>query len=134
LAAALRARGAQTVHVAACDVGDGGALAQVLDAIAGAHPLTGVFHLAGVLDDGVVSELTGERLRRVLHPKVAGAWHLHELSKDQDVPVFVLFSSLAGVMGSPGQANYAAANTFLDALAAHRRRQGLCGQALAWGL
>ena len=134
LQASLRSLGAQTVDVAACDVGDRGELAQVLDAIANAHPLTGVFHLAGVLDDGVVSELTGERLQRVLHPKVAGAWHLHELSKDKDVPVFVLFSSLAGVMGAPGQANYAAANTFLDALAAHRRSQGLSGQALAWGL
>ena len=134
LQASLRSLGAETVIVTACDVGERGELAKVLDAIACDHPLTGVFHLAGVLDDVVVSELTAERLQRVLRPKVDGAWHLHELTKSKDVSVFVLFSSVAGVMGGPGQANYAAANTFLDALAAHRRKEGLSGQSLAWGL
>ena len=134
LVAALRSLGAETVSVVACDVGERAELSKVLDAIGCEHPLTGVFHLAGVLDDGVVSELTAERLQRVMRPKVEGAWHLHELTKRKEVSAFVLFSSAAGVMGSPGQANYAAANTFLDALAAHRRKQGLSGQSLAWGL
>ena len=104
LQASLRSLGAETVIVPACDVGERGELAKVLDSIASEHPLTGVFHLAGVLDDGIVSELTAERLRRVLRPKVEGAWHLHELTKSKDVSAFVLFSSVAGVMGGPGQA------------------------------
>jgi NAD(P)-dependent dehydrogenase (short-subunit alcohol dehydrogenase family) len=134
LKGSLRSLGAETVAIAACDVGEREEVAKVLDAIASAHPLTAVFHLAGVLDDGVVSELTAQRLCRVLRPKVDGAWHLHELTRGKELSAFVLFSSVAGVLGSPGQANYAAANSFLDALAAHRRREGLAGQSLAWGL
>ncbi|MCP4918269.1 MAG: SDR family NAD(P)-dependent oxidoreductase, partial [Proteobacteria bacterium] len=120
LVAELASLGAKTVTVAACDVSDRNAVSAVLDVIPTDHPLTGVFHLAGVLDDGVVTELTAERVARVLAPKVDGAWHLHTLTAAHNLSAFVLFSSAAGVMGGPGQANYAAANTFLDALAASR--------------
>ena len=134
LVAALRELGAETVSVVACDAADRAALGAVIAAIPAERGLTGVYHLAGVLDDGVVTELTADRLERVLKPKVDGAWNLHELTRDHDLCAFVLFSSAAGVMGSPGQANYAAANAFLDALISHRRKQGLAGISLAWGL
>ncbi|WP_245674512.1 type I polyketide synthase [Herbidospora cretacea] len=123
----LTALGA-AVTIAACDVADRAALADLL----ARHPVDGVIHTAGVLDDAVIANLTGEQLDRVLRPKLEGARNLHELAGD--VRLFVLFSSLAGVMGAVGQANYAAANAALDALAEHRRAQGLPALSLAWGL
>ena len=133
LVAALQALGAQTVQVVSCDVSDRGSVRSVLSSIPAERRLTGVFHLAGVLDDGIVSALTGERLERVLRPKLDGAYHLHELTAEQDLAAFVLFSSVAG-LGGAGQANYAAASVFLDALAAERRHRGLAGLSLMWGL
>ncbi|XCX49649.1 SDR family NAD(P)-dependent oxidoreductase [Streptomyces phytohabitans] len=133
LAAELEALGAG-VTVAACDTADAEAVAGLLGAIPEAHPLTGVFHTAGVLDDAALSSLTPERLAAVMRPKVDAAHHLHRLTRDLDLAAFVMFSSVAGAIGNAGQANYAAANTYLDGIAAHRRGLGLPGLALAWGL
>ncbi|MFF7981112.1 SDR family NAD(P)-dependent oxidoreductase [Streptomyces sp. NPDC007901] len=119
------------VRVVACDVSDRAAVDSL---VASCGPgLSGVFHLAGVVDDGVVDAMTPDRLAAVLAPKADGAWHLHEATKGIGLSAFVLYSSAAGVLGRAGQSNYAAANGFLDALARHRVAQGLPAQALAWG-
>ncbi|WP_345025951.1 beta-ketoacyl reductase, partial [Streptomyces sedi] len=126
--------GAVSVSVVACDVADRGELAGVLGSIPGDRPLAGVVHAAGVLADGLVESLSGDEVAAVLRPKVDAALLLDELTAGLDVGLFVLFSSAAGVLGAPGQGNYAAANAFLDALAADRRSRGLAGVSVAWGL
>ncbi|MCY3714473.1 MAG: SDR family NAD(P)-dependent oxidoreductase [Gemmatimonadetes bacterium] len=96
-------------------------------------PLGGVIHSVGVLSDGALGNQHWENFETVLRPKILGAWHLHQATRDRDLDLFVLFSSRVGVMGNPGQANHAMANAFLDQLAGHRRALGLPGQAIAWG-
>jgi acyl transferase domain-containing protein/acyl carrier protein len=129
----LRALGAD-VRIEACDAADAGALAAVLATIDADHPLTGVIHTAGVLRDGVMTSLTPESVDEVLAAKLDSAWNLHELTRWADLDLFVLYSSMVGTFGLPGQANYAAANAGLDALAVHRRRHGLAATSVAWGL
>jgi thioesterase domain-containing protein/acyl carrier protein/NAD(P)-dependent dehydrogenase (short-subunit alcohol dehydrogenase family) len=133
LARSLEAAGAH-VSITACDAASRPALEALLAAIPPAHPLTAVIHAAGVLDDGVLGSLSPERLTPVLRAKLDAAVHLHELTRTLELSAFVLFSSLSGVLGGPGQASYAAANVFLDALAHHRRAHGLPALSIDWGL
>jgi polyene macrolide polyketide synthase len=129
----LEGMGAETT-IAACDVSDREALRKLLASIPPEQPLGAVIHCAGVLADATVETLTAEQLDRVFVPKVDAAWNLHELTADMDLSAFVLFSSIAGTLGGPGQANYAAANVFLDALAQKRQAEGLAAASIAWGL
>jgi amino acid adenylation domain-containing protein len=130
--AALAARGAR-VEIALADVADPAALSAALAGDGGRPPLRGVVHAAGTLDDGVLEQLTWERFARVLAPKVEGSWNLHQLTAAAPLDFFVLFSSAVSLLGSPGQANHAAASCFLDALAAHRRSLGMPALSIDWG-
>jgi acyl transferase domain-containing protein/acyl carrier protein len=133
LVAELEGLGAR-VRVAACDVTDREQLQALLDSVSAKHPLSAVIHAAGAFENGLIESLTDEQVERVLAPKLDGAWHLHELTSGLGLEAFVLFSSMAGIFGGPGQGNYAAANAFLDALAEHRHALGLPACAIAWGL
>ncbi|MFF1716732.1 amino acid adenylation domain-containing protein [Streptomyces sp. NPDC058268] len=128
----LRQMGAESVDVRACDIADLDQTTHLLTTLD--HPLTAVIHLAGIIDDGLLTGQTPQRLATVFAPKATGATHLHELTKNLDLTTFVLFSSAAGTLGSPGQSTYGAANAYLDALAAHRRAHGQPALSLAWGL
>ncbi|HEY1973791.1 MAG TPA: acyltransferase domain-containing protein, partial [Pseudonocardia sp.] len=132
LAADLAQAGAD-VRIRAADVTDRAATAGILAESAARHPLTGVVHAAGIIDDGVISSLTAERVEAVMRPKTDPAWILHQLTQGYDLDLFILFSSAAATFGGPGQGNYTAGNAFLDGLAAHRRALGLSAMSLAWG-
>ncbi|WP_347359826.1 SDR family NAD(P)-dependent oxidoreductase, partial [Streptomyces sp. 150FB] len=122
------------VTVTACDVSDRTALAALLAAVPAEHPLRGVVHTAGVTDDAMIASVTADQLDAVLRSKVDAAINLDALTRDTNLTAFVLYSSLAGTLGGPGQSSYAAANTFLDGLARRRRAAGRPGLSLAWGL
>ncbi|WP_394832460.1 type I polyketide synthase [Pendulispora rubella] len=131
--AALQAKGARVMTVQA-NVADAGDLARALEELrASAPPLRGVFHAAGVLEDGLLAGSSREAFDRVLSPKVEGGWNLHRLTKDMNLQHFVLYSSATAVLGAAGQTSYAAANAFLQGLAEHRRALGLRAVCVHWG-
>ena len=132
LGAELEELGAQA-QIAACDISDPKATEALLASIPSEHPLGAVIHCAGAIDDGTVETLTDEQIDKVFAPKADAAWNLHELTAGKELSAFVLFSSVAGTLGGPGQANYAAANVFLDTLAQKRQAEGMPGISIAWG-
>ncbi|HEX8690393.1 MAG TPA: type I polyketide synthase, partial [Solirubrobacterales bacterium] len=129
----LQDLGAQ-VRIEACDASSRKQLGRLIDSIEDEHPLGAIVHAAGTLADATIESLDPEQIERVFAPKADAAWHLHELTADADLQAFVAFSSAAGILGSPGQGNYAAANTFLDALVQRRQVEGLPATSIAWGL
>ncbi len=129
---ALEASGAR-VTLFAADVSDEGAVTKLMAELEEMPPLAGVIHAAGVLDDATLAQQNWERFRKVMAPKVAGSWNLHRATRHHPLDFFVLFSSVASLLGAQGQANYAAANAFLDALAQHRRLLGLPAVSINWG-
>jgi acyl transferase domain-containing protein len=127
-------RAGAVVETACCDVSDADQVARLLARIAASGPpLRGIVHAAGLLEDATLAQENADRFRRVLAPKLLGGWHLHRLTREQPLDFFLLYSSMASLLGSPGQANYAAANAFLDALAHHRRGLGLAALSINWG-
>ncbi len=128
----LSTQGVQ-ITIAQADVADRTQLARVIAQIPADRPLRGVWHLAGMLDDGLMQQQTAARLQQVMAAKATGAWHLHHLTQTHTLDYFVLFSSVSGLLGTPGQATYAAANAFLDGLADYRQAQGLPALAIQWG-
>ncbi|WTV18059.1 SDR family NAD(P)-dependent oxidoreductase (plasmid) [Streptomyces atratus] len=132
LVAELEATGCR-VRIVACEVDDRAAVAELLASIPADTPLTAVVHAAAALDDGLIDSLTTDRIGYALRAKVHGARNLHELTRDLDLSAFVLFSSLSGTVGAPGQGNYAPGNAFLDAFAQQRRSLGLPATSIAWG-
>ncbi|UGT60381.1 type I polyketide synthase [Nocardia asteroides] len=133
LEAEVKRLGAE-VEILACDVSDPEALAALIRTVTSRYRLTTVVHAAGVVDDGVISELEVSRIGTVFRPKATAAWHLHLLTRELQLEKFILFSAAAGTIGSAGQANYSAANAFLDGLARYRRNNGLPAISMAWGL
>ena len=121
-----------TVTIAQADIADYNSLGQTLNSY-NLSPLAGIIHSAGVLDDGMLVNMDSERMQTVMNPKVLGAWNLHQLTKDMSLDFFIMFSSAASLLGSPGQTNHVVANTFLDTLAHYRKAQGLPGLSLNWG-
>ncbi|NEA02408.1 SDR family NAD(P)-dependent oxidoreductase, partial [Streptomyces sp. SID10116] len=121
------------ITFAACDPGDRDAAVALLESVPAGHPLTAVFHCAGTVNDAVVQNLTAGQVEEVMRVKADAAWNLHELTRDADLSAFVLYSSVAGLLGGPGQGSYTAANAFLDALARHRQDRGAAATSLAWG-
>ncbi|MEC3976981.1 type I polyketide synthase, partial [Amycolatopsis sp. H20-H5] len=122
-----------SVRMVACDLAVRHEVVDLVGSVSPEFPLSAVLHCAGVLDDATVGSLTPDRVNAVLRPKVDGAWHLHEATQDAELSAFVLFSSAASAFGAAGQANYAAANAFVDQLAEHRQELGLPAVSIAWG-
>ncbi|PFH58252.1 hypothetical protein XA68_13985 [Ophiocordyceps unilateralis] len=119
--------------IVASNIADRNSVEGIMAMFSSDRPLRGIVHAAGVVDSGVISTLTPQQCASVLAPKIAGAWNLHQLTRDMDLDLFAMFSSISGVVGLPGLGNYTAANTFLDALAYHRQAQRLPATSVAYG-